>query len=151
MIVASISLRKMWLGSASNPALRQRHGAQVVSRGMLPYKDTPSRLQQGILLPKLRKVDKVWKGPHGVSLIRWLAMLTLQTKNKITVICEIDQIIQTASCYLTGTYLLKPARPPWGYMTTPPVNFSLAGYKKDSVRKGECWFSLRANQPLFSL
>ena len=28
-------------------------------------------------------------------------------KGKITVICETDQIVQTASCYLTGACLLK--------------------------------------------
>ena len=38
-----------------------------------------------------------------------------------------------------------------GYVTIPSENFSLVGYKKDSVRKGECWFSLRAGYPLFSL
>ena len=30
-------------------------------------------------------------------------------------------------------------------------NFSLVEYKKDSVRKGEHWFSLRASHPLFYL
>ena len=33
-------------------------------------------------------------------------------KNKIRVIRETDQIAQMASCYLTGTYLLKAVRPP---------------------------------------
>ena len=47
----------------------------------------------------------------GVSLITWLIMSTSQTKNKVTAICETDQIAQTASCYLTGTYVLKAARP----------------------------------------
>ena len=37
---------------------------------------------------------------------------TSQTKNKITVICETDKIAQMASCYLSGTDLLKAARPP---------------------------------------
>ena len=58
-------------------------------------------------------------------------------KNKITVICEIDQM---ASCYLTGVYLLKAVRPPdfraSSYMTIPSGNFSSVGYKKDAVRKG---------------
>ena len=35
-----------------------------------------------------------------------------QTKNKITVTLETDQIVQMASCYLTGAYLLKAVRPP---------------------------------------
>ena len=51
-------------------------------------------------------------GPTWGLIIRWLFMLTLQTKNKITVICETDQIAQMPSCYLTGAYLLKAARPP---------------------------------------
>ena len=37
------------------------------------------------------------------------------------------------------------------YVTIPSENFSLVGYKKDSIRKGERWFSLRASHPLFSL
>ena len=39
-------------------------------------------------------------------------MLALQMKNKITAICETDQIAQMASCYLAGAHLLKAARPP---------------------------------------
>ena len=35
------------------------------------------------------------EGPHRVSLLRWLIMLTSQTKNKITVILETDQTDQT--------------------------------------------------------
>ena len=38
-----------------------------------------------------------------------------------------------------------------GYVTIPSEKFSLVGYKKDSVRKGERWFSLRASHPLFAL
>ena len=38
-----------------------------------------------------------------------------------------------------------------GYVTIPSENFSLVGYKKDSIRKGERWFSLRARHPLFPL
>ena len=38
-----------------------------------------------------------------------------------------------------------------GYVTIPSENFSLVGCKKDSVRKGGHWFSLRASRPLFSL
>ena len=38
-----------------------------------------------------------------------------------------------------------------GYVTIPTENFSLVGYEKDPVRKGGCWFSLRASHPLFSL
>ena len=41
----------------------------------------------------------------------WLMMLTSQTKNKITVTLETDQIAQMAHCFPTGTYLLKAARP----------------------------------------
>ena len=74
---------------------------------------------------------------------------------KITVICETDQIALMASCYLTSTYLLKAAKPPdsrpLGYATIPSENFSLVGYKKDSIRKGGCWFFLRVSHPLFSL
>ena len=94
------------------------------------------------------------QGPYGVSLIRRLIMSTLQMKNKITVICKTDQIAQMASCYLTGAYLLKAVRPPDSRLpaTWPSLseNFSLVGWKKDSVRKRECWFSLRASHPLFS-
>ena len=39
-------------------------------------------------------------------------MLTLQTKNKITVIRETDQIAQMPFCFPTGAYLLKAVRPP---------------------------------------
>jgi len=39
-------------------------------------------------------------------------MSTSQTKNKITEILETDQIAQIVSCFLTGAYLLKAARPP---------------------------------------
>ena len=35
------------------------------------------------------------------------------------------------------------------YMTIPSENFLLVGYKKDSVRNGGRWFSLRASHPLF--
>ena len=38
-----------------------------------------------------------------------------------------------------------------GYVTIPSNNFSLVGYKKDSIIKGERWFSFRASHPLFSL
>ena len=38
-------------------------------------------------------------------------MLTSQTKNKITVILETDQIAQITFCFLTSAYLLKAARP----------------------------------------
>ena len=37
-------------------------------------------------------------------------LLELTAKKKM--ICETDQIAQMASCYLTGAYLLKAARPP---------------------------------------
>ena len=36
-------------------------------------------------------------------------------------------------------------------MTIPSENFPLVVYKKDSIRKGEFWFSLRASHPLFPL
>ena len=39
-------------------------------------------------------------------------MSTLQTKNKIPVIRETDEIAQMAHSFLTGVYLLKAARPP---------------------------------------
>ena len=52
------------------------------------------------------------KGPHRVSLIRRLIMLTSQTKNEITVIREADQIAQMAFCFLTAAYLLKAVRSP---------------------------------------
>ena len=51
-------------------------------------------------------------GPTCVSLLRWLIMLTSQTKNKITVIPEADQIAQMTFCFLTDAYLLKASRPP---------------------------------------
>ena len=50
-----------------------------------------------------------------------MTMSTWQTKNKITLICEPDQIAQMASCYLTG------------------------------IRKGGRWLFLRAIHSLFSL
>ena len=37
------------------------------------------------------------------------------------------------------------------HVTIPAENFSLVGCKKDSIRKGGRWFSLRATHPLFSL
>ena len=49
---------------------------------------------------------------HMGSLLTQLILLTLQTKNKITVIFETDQIAQMTFCFLTGTYLLKATRPP---------------------------------------
>ena len=33
----------------------------------------------------------------------------------------------------------------------PYREFFIGGYEKNSVRKGECWFSLRASHLLFSL
>ena len=51
-------------------------------------------------------------GGWGVSLLTWLIMLTWQTKNKITVILETDQIAQITFWFVTGAYLLKAARPP---------------------------------------
>lgn len=93
------------------------------------------------------------QGPYGVSLIRRLIMLTLQMKNKITVICKTDQIAQMASCYLTGAYLLKATDhqiPDFQLHDLPSENFSLVGWKKRSpVRKRERWLSLRASHPLF--
>ena len=35
-----------------------------------------------------------WQGLPGCSLLKWLIMLTLQTKDKVTVTLEIDQIAQ---------------------------------------------------------
>ena len=46
-------------------------------------------------------------------------------KNKITVICETDQIAQMASCYLTDAYLLKAARPPIPDFQTTGLNYKL--------------------------
>ena len=52
-------------------------------------------------------------------------MLTWQTKNKITVILETDQIAQMTFCFLTGTYLLKAARPPIPDFQTTGLNYKL--------------------------
>ena len=54
-------------------------------------------------------------------------------KNK-SVILETDQIAQMASCYLTGTYLLKAARPA-GYVTIPSENFHWWGIRTLSERE----------------
>ena len=59
---------------------------------------------------ELNNSDKVYMGGGGL-LLRWLIMVTLQTKNKITVILETDQIAQMTLCFLTGAYLLKAMRP----------------------------------------
>ena len=39
--------------------------------------------------------------------MKWLMMLALQTRNKITVTLETDQIAQTTFCLPTGAYFLK--------------------------------------------
>ena len=57
-------------------------------------------------------IQMILIGPHRVSLIRWLIMLTSQTKNKITVICETNQIAQMAFYFLTHACLLKARRLP---------------------------------------
>ena len=59
--------------------------------------------------PKSKRLE--WQGSLGVSLLRWLIMLTSQTKNKITVILETDQIAQITFCFLTSAYLLTAVRP----------------------------------------
>ena len=46
------------------------------------------------------------------GLIEKMAHYVKLEKNKITVICETDQIAQMACCFLTGTYRLKAARSP---------------------------------------
>ena len=38
-------------------------------------------------------------------------MLTSQTKDKVTVTLETDQIAQMTFCFPAGTYLLKATRP----------------------------------------
>ena len=52
------------------------------------------------------------KGQHGVSPIRWLLMLTSQTKNKSQWSVRLIKSPQMASCCLTGAQLLLAARPP---------------------------------------
>ena len=59
--------------------------------------------------PKSKRLE--WQGSHGVSLLTQLILLTSQTKNKITVILETEQIAQMTFCFLTGIYLLKATRP----------------------------------------
>ena len=46
------------------------------------------------------------------SLLKWLIMLTSQTKNKVTVTLETYKIAQMTFCFPTGTYFLKATRPP---------------------------------------
>ena len=80
-------------------------------------------------------------------------MLTLQMKNKITVICETGQCPNgiLLSHWRLSSQSYKTTRfQTSSYVNIPPENFSLVGYK-DSVRKGEHWFSLRASHPLLSL
>ena len=86
-----------------------------------------------------------WQGPHGVLLIRWLVMSTSQTINHSDLwdwpncpdgILLFHWCLSSQSCKTTRFQTS-------GYMTIPSENFSLVGHKKDSVRKGECWF-LRA-------
>ena len=59
-----------------------------------------------------KKYCGLWQGLHGGSWLKWLIMLTSQTKNKITVTLETDQIAQTTFCFPDGAYLLKASRPP---------------------------------------
>ena len=52
--------------------------------------------------------------------------------------------LSSQSCKTTGFQTSS-------YLTIPSENFLLVRCKKDSIRKGECWFSLRASHPLFPL
>ena len=45
-------------------------------------------------------------------MVEMVHYLTSQTKNKVTVTLETDQIAQTTFSFLTGIYLLKAMRPP---------------------------------------
>ena len=53
-------------------------------------------------------------------------MLALQTKNKITVTLETDQIAQTTFCLPAGAYLLKVMRP---LDPKPPAETSGLSYR----------------------
>ena len=101
--------------------------------------------------PKSKRLE--WQGPHGVSLIRWLICPPHKQRINHSDLwdwpnCPNDILLShwclpSQSCETTRFQTS-------GYMI-PSENFSLVGYKKDSGRKGECWFSLRDSYPLFSL
>ena len=85
------------------------------------YEDLQDLLE---LTPKKRWSVRLTKLPNGILLSHW---------------CLSSQSCKTTRFQTSG------------YVTIPSETFSLVGYKKDSVRKGERWFSLRASHPLFAL
>ena len=81
-------------------------------------------------------------------------MSTFQTKNKIKVIRETDQIAQIARCFLTGVYLLKAARPPdcRPAMWPPFREFFIGGVEERPWQKGRMLVLLKGQSPsLFPL
>ena len=90
-------------------------------------------------------------GPKWGLIDNMVRYVDFTNEDKITLICKIDQIAQMASCYITGAYLLRAVKPPDSKApaTWSSPQSSLVWYKKDSIRKGGHWFSLRANHLLF--
>ena len=89
-------------------------------------------------------------------MIRWLVVLTLHIKNKITVqgsvrLTRLPKWHPVISLAPIFSKLRDHQIPDLRLHDHPSENFSSVGYKKESVRKGESWFSLRASRPLFPL
>ena len=69
------------------------------------------------------------------GLIDKMALYVNVANNKITVICETDQVAQMASRYLNGAYLLKAARPP---DSRPPATL-----QRTSLQRLFHWWGIR--------
>ena len=82
------------------------------------------------------------------------AHMGLQTKNKSqwsVRLTKLPNSILLSHWCLTSQSCKTTRFQTSSYMAIPSENFSLVEYKKDSIRKGEHWFSLRASHPLFYL
>ena len=77
-------------------------------------------------------------------------MLTSQTKNKSQLSVKLTKLPKwhpIISLHLSSQSCETTRFQTASYVTIPSENFSLVGYKKDSIRKGGRWFSVRANHP----
>ena len=73
--------------------------------------------------PKSKRLE--WQGSHGVSLLTQLILLTLQTKNKITVIFETDQIDILFSHWHLPSQSYKTTRFQTSVYVTTGLNYRL--------------------------
>ena len=73
--------------------------------------------------PKSKRLQ--WQGSHGVSLLTQLILLTLQTKNKITVIFETDQIDILFSHWHLPSQSYKTTRFQTSVYVTTGLNYRL--------------------------